>query len=144
MDFVILDCPPSLGIITVNALVAATSVLIPLQCEYYALEGLSRLVETVEKVQKAANKALQIEGILLTMYDVRTRLAVEVLSEVKKHFGSKVYDSLISRNIRLGEAPGYGQPIFEYDPECTGARQYEAFCHEFLQRSESQEEGNAE
>jgi len=133
--FIFLDCPPSLGLLTVNALVAAHSVLIPLQCEYYALEGLSRLVDTIKKVQQLTNPTLCIEGLLLTMYDGRTRLSSEVREQVSLHFGPKVYNTFISRNVRLSEAPSYGQPIFFYDPECVGAQQYDAFCEEFLQRN---------
>ncbi|KAB8136851.1 ParA family protein [Gracilibacillus oryzae] len=123
-DFVIIDCPPSLGLLTINALTAADSVLIPVQCEYYALEGLSQLLNTIRLVQKHLNQDLAIEGVLLTMLDARTNLGLQVIEEVKKYFQSKVYQSIIPRNIRLGEAPSHGQPIITYDPKSKGAEVY--------------------
>ncbi|MFP7170611.1 ParA family protein [Terribacillus sp. 7520-G] len=123
-DYVIIDCPPSLGLLTLNSLTAADSVLIPVQCEYYALEGLSQLLNTIRLVQKHLNKHLMIEGVLLTMLDARTNLGIQVIEEVKKYFQDKVYQSIIPRNVRLGEAPSYGQPIIIYDPKSRGAEVY--------------------
>ncbi|MFC4402334.1 ParA family protein [Gracilibacillus xinjiangensis] len=123
-DYVIIDCPPSLGLLTINALTAADSVLIPVQCEYYALEGLSQLLNTIRLVQKHLNQDLAIEGVLLTMLDARTNLGIQVIEEVKKYFQSKVYQSIIPRNVRLGEAPSHGQPIITYDPKSKGAEVY--------------------
>ena len=133
-DFIIVDCPPSLGLLTINALTAADSVLIPLQCEYYALEGLSQLVKTVSLVTNHLNDQLKIEGILMTMADFRTKLTEQVIDEVKKYFGNKVYKTIIPRNIRLSEAPGFGKPIYLYDKESEGAKKYREFVLEFLQR----------
>lgn len=123
-DYVIIDCPPSLGILTVNSLTAADSVLIPIQCEYYALEGLSQLLNTIRLVQKHLNKQLQIEGVLLTMFDARTNLGIQVVDEVKKYFQNKVYGTVIPRNVRLSEAPSHGQSIITYDPRSRGAECY--------------------
>lgn len=123
-EYIIIDCPPSLGLLTINALTASDSVLIPVQCEYYALEGLSQLLNTVRLVQKHLNKKLTIEGVLLTMLDARTNLGIQVIEEVKKYFQDKVYQSVIPRNIRLGEAPSHGQPIILYDPKSRGAEVY--------------------
>lgn len=123
-DYVIIDCPPSLGILTVNSLTAADSVLIPIQCEYYALEGLSQLLNTIRLVQKHLNKQLQIEGVLLTMFDARTNLGIQVIDEVKKYFQNKVYGTVIPRNVRLSEAPSHGQSIISYDPRSRGAECY--------------------
>lgn len=123
-DYVIIDCPPSLGILTVNSLTAADSVLIPIQCEYYALEGLSQLLNTIRLVQKHLNKQLQIEGVLLTMFDARTNLGIQVVDEVKKYFQNKVYGTVIPRNIRLSEAPSHGKSIITYDPRSRGAECY--------------------
>lgn len=123
-DYVIIDCPPSLGILTVNALTAADSVLIPIQCEYYALEGLSQLLNTIRLVQKHLNKQLQIEGVLLTMFDARTNLGIQVIDEVKKYFQNKVYGTVIPRNVRLSEAPSHGKSIITYDPRSRGAECY--------------------
>ncbi|PAD19934.1 ParA family protein [Terribacillus saccharophilus] len=123
-DYVIIDCPPSLGLLTLNSLTAADTVLIPVQCEYYALEGLSQLLNTIRLVQKHLNKHLMIEGVLLTMLDARTNLGIQVIEEVKKYFQDKVYQSIIPRNVRLGEAPSYGQPIIIYDPKSRGAEVY--------------------
>ncbi|MFD1734954.1 ParA family protein [Bacillus salitolerans] len=123
-DYIIIDCPPSLGLLTINALTASNSVLIPVQCEYYALEGLSQLLNTVRLVQKHLNTELAIEGVLLTMLDARTNLGIQVIDEVKKYFQDKVYQSIIPRNIRLSEAPSHGKPIIIYDPKSRGAEVY--------------------
>jgi chromosome partitioning protein len=131
-DFIFIDCPPSLGILTVNGLVAAESVIIPLQCEYFALEGLSLLVKTIGRIQQGYNQGLQIGGILFTMYDVRTRLAHEVVQEVTSYFKEKVFRTIIPRNVRLSEAPSYSQPISLYDPECIGAKSYRSLAEEML------------
>lgn len=123
-DYIIIDCPPSLGLLTVNALTAADSVLIPIQCEYYALEGLSQLLNTIRLVQKHLNTSLEIEGVLLTMLDARTNLGLQVIEDVKKYFREKVYSTIIPRNVRLSEAPSHGQPIIVYDPKSRGAEVY--------------------
>ncbi|KHF40064.1 ParA family protein [Halalkalibacter okhensis] len=123
-DFIFIDCPPSLGLLTINALTASDSVLIPVQCEYYALEGLSQLLNTVRLVQKHLNTDLEIEGVLLTMLDARTNLGIQVIEEVKKYFREKVFDTIIPRNVRLGEAPSHGQPIITYDAKSRGAEVY--------------------
>jgi chromosome partitioning protein len=123
-DYIIIDCPPSLGLLTINSLTASNSVLIPVQCEYYALEGLSQLLNTVRLVQKHLNTDLMIEGVLLTMLDARTNLGIQVIDEVKKYFQEKVYQSIIPRNIRLSEAPSHGKPIIIYDPKSRGAEVY--------------------
>jgi chromosome partitioning protein len=123
-DYVLIDCPPSLGLLTLNALTASDSVLIPVQCEYYALEGLSQLLNTVRLVQKHLNHDLRIEGVLLTMLDARTNLGIQVIEEVKKYFQDKVYKTIIPRNIRLSEAPSHGEPIIIYDPRSRGAEVY--------------------
>ncbi len=137
-DYVIMDCPPSLGLMTVNALTAADSVLIPLQCEYYALEGLSQLVHTIRVVKNRLNPRLHIEGLLLTMYDHRTRLGYQVAREVRVHFRDLVYRTTVPRNIRLSESPSHGKPIFLYDPRSKGAESYLALCREFLTRNRRQ------
>ena len=131
-DFVIIDCPPSLGLVTLNAFTASDSVLIPVQCEYFALEGLGQLLNTVNLVKKHLNKNLEIEGALLTMYDARTNLSNQVVKEVKKYFEDKVYKTVIPRNVRLSEAPSYGMPISIYDPKSKGAKAYEKFAKELL------------
>jgi chromosome partitioning protein len=131
-DFIVIDCPPSLGLLTVNALAAAESVLIPIQCEYYALEGLSQLVNTVNLVKENINSNLYIEGVLLTMADFRTNLTNEVINEVKKFFKGKVYETVIPRNIKLTEAPGFGKPIAIYDKNSIGAQKYNDFTNELL------------
>lgn len=133
--FIIIDCPPSLGLLTINGLTAADSVLIPLQCEYFALEGLALLVSTIRKVKKNLNRGLYIEGILLTMFDRRNRLTHQVADEIQSHFGKHVYKSVIPRNVRLSESPSHGQTIFEYDKSSTGAKAYIKFSNEFLRRS---------
>ncbi|OAG28769.1 ParA family protein [Thermodesulfatator autotrophicus] len=132
--YIIIDCPPSLGILTLNALVTAQGVLIPLQCEYYALEGLSLLINTVRKVKKAFNPRLYLYGILLTMYDGRNKLTRQVEAEVRKHFGRAVFETVIPRNVRLSEAPSHGKPIFAYDPSSRGARAYMTLAQEILKR----------
>lgn len=135
-DYILIDCPPSLGLITLNAFTASDSVLIPVQCEYYALEGLGQLLNTINLVKKHLNKEIQIEGALLTMYDIRTNLSNQVVREVKRYFDNKVYKSVIPRNVRLSEAPSYGMPITEYDPKSKGAKTYEKFTKEFLKNNE--------
>ena len=131
-DYVIIDCPPSLGIVTLNAFTASDSVLIPIQCEYYALEGLGQLINTVELVKKHLNKDLYIEGALLTMYDIRTNLSNQVVKEVKRYFNNRVYKTVIPRNVRVSEAPSYGLPITIYDPHSKGAKSYDKLGKEFL------------
>ena len=137
-DYIFIDCPPSLGLITLNAFTASTSVLIPVQCEYYALEGLGQLINTVELVKKHLNKELYIEGALLTMYDIRTNLSNQVVKEVKRYFNNRVYKTVIPRNVRVSEAPSYGLPITIYDPHSKGARSYEKFGREFLRIAEDE------
>ncbi len=132
IDFIIIDCPPSLGLITLNALTAADSVLIPVQCEYYALEGLGQLINTINLVKKHLNKNLEIEGAVLTMYDMRTNLSNQVVREVKRYFDDKVYKTVIPRNVKLSEAPSYGMPISLYDPKSKGARCYEKLAREVI------------
>ena len=131
-DYILIDCPPSLGILTINSLTAADSVLIPIQCEYYALEGLSQLLNTVRLVQKHLNKSLKIEGVLLTMFDARTNLGIQVIEEVKKYFQQKVYQTIIPRNVRLSEAPSHGQSIITYDPRSKGAEVYLELAKEVI------------
>lgn len=131
-DYIIIDCPPSLGILTINSLTAADSVLIPIQCEYYALEGLSQLLNTIRLVQKHLNTELKIEGVLLTMFDARTNLSIQVVEEVKKYFQNKVYSTIIPRNIRLSEAPSHGQSIITYDPKSKGAEVYLELAKEVI------------
>jgi chromosome partitioning protein len=134
-DYILIDCPPSLGLLTVNALTAAQSVLIPIQCEYYALEGVSALMNTVQRVKKGLNPALETEGVLLTMMDGRTNLCIQVVAEVKKHFKKQVFDTVIPRNVRLGEAPSHGLPIHMYDNRSTGAEAYRALAKEVIRRN---------
>ena len=131
-DYIIIDCPPSLGILTVNSLTAADSVIIPIQCEYYALEGLSQLLNTVRLVQKHLNTELRIEGVLLTMFDARTNLGIQVIEEVKKYFQEKVYQTVIPRNVRLSEAPSHGQSIITYDPKSKGSVVYQELAKEVI------------
>lgn len=134
-DFIILDCPPSLGILTMNALTAADSILVPMQCEYYALEGLSVITNLLDRVrQSGANPGLRLEGVLMTMFDTRTNLAEQVVKEVREHFGDSVYETIIPRNVRLSEAPSFGQPITLYDSHSSGARAYRFFSREFIKR----------
>ena len=140
-DFIIIDCPPSLGLITLNAFTASDSVLIPVQCEYYALEGLGQLLNTINLVKKHLNKNLEIEGALLTMYDARTNLSNQVVKEVKNYFNDKVYKNVIPRNVKLSEAPSYGMPISIYDPRSKGAKSYEKFVKEFLKKNEADSRG---
>ena len=134
-DTILLDCPPSLGHLTVSALVAADGVLVPLQCEYFALEGISELITTVERVQGGLNRRLDIAGILLTMYDDRTNLSRDVAEEIRRHFGTKVFETVVPRNIRLAEAPSHGLPIFQYDIKSRGAEAYLALARELLRRA---------
>ena len=136
-DYIILDCPPSLGLITLNSLTASNSVLIPVQCEYYALEGLGQLLNTISIVKRTFNPNLEIEGVLMTMYDSRLRLSNQIVSEVKKYFGEKVYKTLINRNVRLSEAPSFGKPILLYDAVSTGSRNYMSLAQEFLKLNKS-------
>jgi chromosome partitioning protein len=133
-DIVLLDCPPSLGLLTVNALSAAHELIVPIQCEYYALEGLGQLLRNVRLIQQNLNPNLRLTGIVLTMYDVRTKLSEQVVAEVRRYFGSRVYDTVIPRTVRLSEAPGFGKPITEYDSTSKGARAYRALAVEFLER----------
>ena len=132
-DYVFIDCPPSLGLITLNALCAADGVVIPIQCEYYALEGVSALMSTIQRVQRI-NRKLAIEGVVLTMLDARTNLGIQVAKEVRRVFKGKVYSAVIPRNVRLGEAPSYGQPINRYDPRSLGAQSYAQLAEEFVAR----------
>lgn len=133
-DYILIDCPPSLGLLTINALTAADTVLIPLQCEYFALEGLSQLVRTIRLVKNSYNRALAIEGLLLTMYDGRNKLTHQVVAEVKKHFQGRVYDTVIPRNVRLSESPSHGQAAIVYDKRSTGALSYLQLAKEFLRK----------
>ena len=135
-DYILIDCPPSLGLITLNAFTTSDSVLIPVQCEYFALEGLGQLLNTIELVRKHLNKNLYVEGALLTMYDARTNLSNQVVKEVKRYFEDKVYKTVIPRNVRLSEAPSYGMPITIYDPKSKGAKCYEKLAKEFLNKNE--------
>lgn len=131
-DFIIIDCPPSLGLLTINALCAAHTVLIPIQCEYYALEGLGQLMKTINLVRSSLNRELRLEGILLTMFDGRTNLSIQVVEEVKKHFKGQVYKTIIPRSVRLSEAPSYGKPVVLYDPKSRGAEGYQELAKEVL------------
>lgn len=133
-DYIIIDCPPSLGLLTINALTAADGVFVPIQCEYYALEGLGQLVNTINLVRKHLNSELIIKGVLLTMYDSRTNLSTQVAEEVKAYFKDLVYDSIIPRNVRLSEAPSHGKPIISYDPKCKGAEVYRNLADEVIQK----------
>jgi len=137
-SYIFIDCPPSLGLLTLNALVAADSVLIPVQCEYYALEGLSQLLNTINMVKKNLNSHIVLEGVLLTMFDSRLRLSNQIVEEVRKYFGDKVYNTIISRNVRLSEAPSYGKPILLYDAISSGTKNYMALGYEFLKRNNHQ------
>jgi len=135
-DYIFVDCPPSLSLLTINALTAVDAVLIPIQCEFYALEGVSQLVNTIELVRKRFNPNLSIQGVILSMFDGRANLSIQVADEVKRFFGNKMYSTVIPRNVRLAEAPGYGLPITSYDPRSKGARAYMAFADEFLKLEE--------
>ncbi|HZR68734.1 MAG TPA: AAA family ATPase [Burkholderiales bacterium] len=134
-DFVLLDCPPSLNMLTLNGLVAADAVMIPMQCEYYALEGLSDLVNTIKKVRQHLNPRIEIEGLLRTMYDPRNTLAQQVSAQLQEHFGAKVYETVIPRNVRLAEAPSFGAPAISFDRECKGSQAYMALASEILNRN---------
>ena len=134
-DYILIDCAPSLGLLTLNALTAADAVLIPIQCEYFALEGLGKLLNTIKSVQKIHNQDLDIEGLLLTMYDSRLRLSNQVVEEVKKHFDEMVFNTIIQRNVRLGEAPSYGESIISYDASSTGANNYLSLAHELIEKN---------
>ena len=136
-DFIIIDCPPSLNMITVNALVAANTVLVPIQCEYFALEGLEQLLHTVNLVKKRLNPELEIEGIVFTMYDARTNLSLQVVENVKENLNQNIYKTIIPRNVRLAEAPSYGQPINIYDPRSAGAESYRLLAEEVLNREDN-------
>jgi chromosome partitioning protein len=131
-DYIFIDCPPSLGLITINALTAADKLLVPIQCEYYALEGLTQLMKTFDLVKKNLNPSLDVEGVVLTMFDSRTNLSIQVVDEVKKYFRNKVYTTIIPRNVRLGEAPSHGVPIIVYDPKCAGAEAYTDLAQEMI------------
>jgi chromosome partitioning protein len=133
-DYVLMDCPPSLNLLTVNAMAAADAVIVPLQCEFFALEGLSQLIATVRRVQTALNPALRIHGIVLTMYDQRNRLSSQVADDVRENLGTFVYDTVIPRNVRLSEAPSHALPALLYDPGCAGSRAYRALAAELLGR----------
>ncbi len=137
-DFILIDCPPSLGLLTLNSLTASNTILVPIQCEYYALEGLSQLMETVKLVQKHLNMSLDVEGVVLTMFDARTNLSIQVVEEVKKYFRNKVYRTVIPRNVRLSEAPSYGLPIILYDPKSKGAECYLDLADEVIEYSEEE------
>ena len=137
-DYIIIDCPPSLGLITLNAFTASNSVLIPVQCEYYALEGLGQLINTINLVRRHLNKDVEIEGALLTMYDARTNLSNQVVKEVKRYFEDRVYKTVIPRNVKLSEAPSYGMPITVYDPKSKGAKCYEKLAREFIKKNEEE------
>ena len=133
-DFILIDCPPSLGLLTINALVAADHILIPVQCEFYALEGLAQLMQTVNLVRDSLNSDLRLLGLLLTMYDGRTNLSLQVTEEVKKYFSGQVFHTIIPRNVRLGEAPSHGEPITTYDPHSRGAEVYKKLAREVIRR----------
>jgi len=135
-DFIFMDCPPSLGLLTINSLIAADSILIPIQCEYYALEGVSSLMNTYNLVKKSLNTKLEIQGVVLSMYDGRTNLSMQVLEEVKAHFGEKVYQSVIPRNVRLAEAPSYGMPIIHFDTNSKGAYAFKKLARELVAQEE--------
>jgi len=135
-DYIVIDCPPSLGVLTMNALTAAQGLLLPIQCEYYALEGLSVITHIMDQLREGrANPDINIEGIVMTMYDARTRLGSDVINEVRSHFGDLVYKTVIPRNVRLSEAPSFGQPVIEYAPDCTGSAAYRALAKEVVERT---------
>lgn len=139
-DYILIDCPPSLGLLTINALAAADSAIIPIQSEYYALEGLSQLMNTISLVRQHLNKGLKVEGVVLTMYDGRSLISKQIAAEIKKYFTKKLYEIVIPRNIRLSEAPSHGKPILLHDPKCMGARAYNALTEEFLKKTEGKGE----
>ena len=132
-DYIFIDCPPSLGLLTINSLTASDSVLIPIQCEFYALEGVKQLMNTIQLIKKSLNSKLEIQGVVMSMFDGRTRLSIEVVEEVKKYFKGKVYSTIIPRNVKLAEAPSYGMPIMLYDKSCKGAEAYMELAQEFLE-----------
>ena len=134
-DYVLVDCPPSLGLLTINALTAAHSVLVPIQSEYYALEGVTALMNTISRIQHSFNKSLQLEGVVLTMFDGRTNLSLQVAAEVKRYFKSRIFTTIIPRNVRLGEAPSHGQPIHQYDARSVGAEAYRQLAKELIRRN---------
>ena len=136
-DFIVIDCPPSLSMLTVNALSAADTVLVPIQCEYYALEGLSQLIHTIDLVKERLNKRLKMEGVVFTMYDARTNLSLQVVENVKENLNQNIYKTIIPRNVRLAEAPSYGQPINIYDPRSAGAESYRLLAEEVLNREDN-------
>ncbi|NLL54560.1 MAG: ParA family protein [Clostridiales bacterium] len=136
-DYILIDCPPSLGLLTLNAMTAADSVLVPIQCEYYAMEGVGQLMNTLNLVRRHLNPALQVEGVLLTMLDGRTNLGLQVVDEVKKHFRDRVFSSVVPRNVRLGEAPSHGLPIHLYDKNCPGTQAYRELAREVIDRNEN-------
>jgi chromosome partitioning protein len=133
-DFILIDCPPSLNILTINALTASDTVLVPIQCEFFALEGLSQLMHTIDLVKKRLNPALELEGVVFTMYDARTNLSMQVIEEVKKHLGNSVYRTIVPRNVRLSEAPSHGLPISLYDPKSKGAESYQLLAEEVIEK----------
>lgn len=139
-DFIFMDCPPSLGLITINALTAADKILVPIQCEYFALEGLSQLINTIKLVKTNLNPALEVEGVVLTMFDGRTNLSIQVVEEVKKYFRNKVYRTIIPRNVRLGEAPSFGLPVIKYDANCLGSQCYNELASEVIESNEGDAE----
>ena len=139
-DYILIDCPPSLGLITINSLAAADSVIIPIQSEYYALEGLSQLMNTIALVRQHLNKSLKVEGVVLTMYDGRSLISTQIAAEIKKYFTKKLYEIVIPRNVRLSEAPSHGKPILLHDPKCMGARAYGALTEEFMKKTEGKGE----
>ena len=141
-DFILIDCPPSLGLITINALAAADSAIIPIQSEYYALEGLSQLMNSIALVRQHLNKNLQIEGVVLTMYDGRSLISKQIAAEIKKFFTKKLYEIVIPRNVRLSEAPSHGKPILLHDPKCNGAKAYRALTEEFLSKENNERKGD--
>lgn len=139
-DFILIDSPPSLGLLTINALAAADSAIIPIQSEYYALEGLSQLMNTISLVKQVLNKSLKVEGVVLTMYDGRSLISKQIAAEIKKYFSKKLYEIVIPRNVRLSEAPSHGKPVVLHDPKCMGARAYAALTEEFLKKTEGKGE----
>ena len=136
-DFIIIDCPPALSMLTINAMTTADSILVPIQCEYYALEGLSQLIHTIELVQERLNPTLKIEGVVFTMYDARTNLSLQVVENVKDNLSQNIYKTIIPRNIRLAEAPSYGMPINLYDPKSAGSESYMLLAEEVIQKGEN-------